>query len=156
MKKLLKVVVLACSLMIAPAIYAATSQSPVGLWQTIDDVSGKPKSILQITETSAHTLQGTVIKIYPRPGFDQNELCDACKGDKHNKRIVGMTILSGLKADSHNPGLWDGGEILDPHNGKTYHCTIQLTDNNQKLNVRGYIGMPLFGRSQIWQRVERS
>jgi uncharacterized protein (DUF2147 family) len=64
-----------------------------------------------------------------------------------------MTILSGLKADHDNLGYWKGGTILDPNNGKTYHSTLQLADNNKQATVRGYIGIPLFGRSQIWHRV---
>lgn len=132
----------------------AANDSAKGLWKTIDDVTGKPKSIILISETPAHTLQGTVVKVFPRPGVDQNELCAACKGSLHNKRIVGMTVLNNLSADPDNTTRWSGGEILDPHNGKTYRCTVQLTDQNQKMDVRGYIGMPLFGRSQTWQRVQ--
>ena len=132
----------------------AAADAAKGLWKTTDDVTGKPKAIVMMTETPGHTLQGTIVKIFPRPGFDQNELCTACKGRLHNQRIVGMTILTDLTADQENHGRWNGGEILDPHNGKTYRCTIQLTDQDQKMNVRGYIGLPLFGRSQVWQLVK--
>src|SRR3990167_3898642 len=90
-----------------------------GLWKTIDDVTGNPKAIIQVAETPEHTLQGTIVKIFPRPGYDQNELCAACKGQLHNQRIVGMKVLTGLKADKDNAGRWKEGEILDPHNGKT-------------------------------------
>lgn len=132
----------------------AAADSAKGLWKTIDDVTGKTKSIILISETPEHTLQGTVVKIFPRPGYDQNELCIACKGELHNQRIVGMTVLKSLSLDPKDADRWDGGEILDPHNGKTYRCTVQLSDQGQKLNVRGYIGMPLFGRSQTWERVQ--
>lgn len=99
-------------------------------------------------------MQGTVVKIFPRPGYDQSELCVACKGSLHNQRIMGMAVLNNLTPDPENPGRWNGGEILDPHNGKTYRCTVQISDHNQKMKVRGYIGMPLFGRSQTWERVQ--
>jgi len=154
MKKLLLIVTSLLAVFTAQVILAATG-SPVGLWKTIDDVTGKPKAIVRITESSG-VLQGTIIKIFPSPGKDQNELCDACKGSLHNKRIVGMTILRGLKADNNNPGRWDGGKILDPKNGKTYNCNIQLSDNSGSLNVRGYIGISLFGRTQTWNRVSGS
>lgn len=133
-------------------IYAAANNSPVGYWKTIDDVTGKPKAIIQITEQS-NELNGRIIKIFPSPGKDQNEVCEACKGARHNQRIVGMTILNGLKPANNNAIEWSGGEILDPKNGKTYHCYIQLRDNGQKLTVRGYFGLPMFGRTQTWLRV---
>lgn len=153
MKKIFCLVLSALVMSFTHNVFAADSNSPVGLWKTIDDVTGQPKSIIEITETAAHTLQGKVVKIFPRPGYDQNELCDACRGPKHNMRIVGMIILEGLRADKDTPGRWNGGKILDPKNGKTYNSTIQLTNQNQKLNVRGYIGLSMFGRSQIWNRV---
>ena len=154
MKKISAFILFCSTFLFAHYLFAANPTSPIGYWQTIDDVTNQPKSIIQITETPAHIVEGTVIKIFPRPGYDQNELCTACNGSQHNQRIVGMKILTGLQVDKDNPDRWNGGEILDPHNGKTYHSTMQLTDNNQKLNVRGYIGVPLFGRSQSWQRVE--
>lgn len=132
---------------------ALAANTPVGLWKTIDDVTNKPKSIIKITESPSHDLSGTVVKIFPRPGHDQNELCEACKGSKHNQRIVGMTILTGLRQDAGSQTNWVNGKILDPNNGKTYHCNAQVIDNGNKLSIRGYIGIPLFGRSQTWLRV---
>jgi uncharacterized protein (DUF2147 family) len=152
MKKITCLVLSVLSLTTSVA-FAAAQPSPVGLWRSMDDVTHEPRAIIKITETANNTLQGTIIKIFPRPGRSENEVCTACKGKLHNQPIVGMTIMHGLKADK-NPGHWKNGEILDPNNGKTYNSTVQLTDNNQKLNVRGYIGMPLFGRSQVWERVE--
>jgi uncharacterized protein (DUF2147 family) len=151
MKNLLLIVSALLALVTAQIVLAA-SGSPVGLWKTIDDVTGKPKAIVRITESSG-VLQGNIIKIFPTPGYDQNERCDACEGSLHNQRIVGMTILRGLKADESNPGRWARGKILDPHNGKSYHCSIQLSNDANSLNVRGYIGISLFGRSQTWGRM---
>ena len=126
--------------------------SPVGYWKTIDDVTGKQKSIIHITENSQHELTGQIVKIYPRPGYDENEVCTACNGSKHNQRIVGMYILEGLKPTS-DVNVWSGGEILDPLSGKIYRCKITLDPSNTSLVIRGYIGIPLFGRSQNWYRV---
>jgi uncharacterized protein (DUF2147 family) len=143
------------SIAIISAFYLATSYaaSPIGYWKTIDDVSGQPKSIVKISENQDHLLMGQVVKIFPSPGKDENEVCEACKGDKHNQPIVGMVILTGLKAGEKN---WDEGKILDPQNGKTYSCSAKLADNGNKLDVRGYIGLPLLGRSQTWERVENN
>jgi len=152
MKLLGKLMVLICSLWLLQVIAANINSSPVGLWKTIDDETGKPKAIVQISETANKTLSGKILKIYPRPGYDQHELCAACKGENHNKPIVGLVILKDLVQDSKNQDEWNGGDILDPKNGKTYHCKIQLAKNGQQLRVRGYIGIPLFGRSQVWLR----
>lgn len=134
-----------------PLLAAETSVE--GYWRTIDDVTGKPKAIIKISESPDHTLRGQILKIFPRPGFDQNEVCAACEGDKHNQRIVGMTVMNQVKADPDNANLYTKGQILDPNNGKTYHCNVLLTQGGQQLEVRGYLGIPLFGRSQTWQRV---
>jgi len=155
MKNITKLIVICISFFLIHYVYASYSStnSPVGYWKTIDDVTGKPKSILKIWQTSNGILYGQVVKIFPRPGYNQNELCTACRGERHNQRIVGMVILQGLKQSSENPSEWSGGEVLDPLNGKTYRCFIQVIDNGQKLNVRGYIGISLFGRTQTWLRV---
>lgn len=136
-------------------IYAANpiSQSAVGYWQTIDDVTNQPKAIVQIWESSGKKLSGRIVKVFPRPGVVPQTLCTACKGEKRNKPIVGMIILTGLTSKKNHPTEWVGGEILDPKNGKVYHCNIKLIDNGAKLAVRGYLGLPLFGRSQTWIRI---
>jgi len=123
--------------------------SPLGYWKTIDDISGKPRSIIYISENQ-NSLQGKVVQIFPRPGHTIHDVCTECKGENSNKPILGMTILKNLQASESQ---WQNGEILDPANGKTYKCNIRLTDNGKHLNVKGYIGIPLFGRSQTWERV---
>lgn len=135
-------------------IYAATVpplNTPVGYWKTIDDVTGKPKSVVQIWKTDNDLLMGKVVKLYPQEGGEPSKICSACSGDLHNKSIVGMVILSGLKAGSAQE--WGKGVILDPENGKTYQASLRTTDNGKKLDVHGYIGIPLLGRSQIWERI---
>lgn len=128
--------------------------SPVGYWQTIDDVTGKPRAIVKIWLTTTNDIYGRIIKIYPRPGHSENELCRACPGRYQNTPIKGMLIISNLRQeDSHHPLVWSKGKIFDPSNGKSYHCTLTVLDNGRVLNVRGYIGLPLFGRSQTWLRV---
>jgi uncharacterized protein (DUF2147 family) len=130
---------------------AELTNSPVGYWKTIDDVSGRPKSIVQIWKTENQVLMGKVVKIFPKEGTAQNKVCNACKGDLHGKPIVGLVIISGLKAAQKQ---WDSGKILDPENGKSYSCSLRLNDTGKKLNVHGYIGIPLLGRSQTWERVD--
>lgn len=134
-------------------VYAdSLTDSPIGYWKTIDDVSGRPKSIVHIWKNSSQMLVGQVIKLFPRPGDENpNKICTACVGERRNQPIVGMVILSGLRA---NQNQWGNGQILDPENGKTYSCSIRVADNGKKLDVHGYIGIPLLGRSQSWERVD--
>lgn len=155
MKKILPASIIVCLFTLFQHCFALDNTiSPIGYWKTIDDVTGKPKAIVQISEKKDKTLVGQILKIYPDPGVDENEICTACSGNKHNKRIVGMTILEGLTQNKDQANEWNGGKILDPKNGKEYHCLVQAVDQGQKLNVRGYIGIALFGRSQTWLRVD--
>jgi uncharacterized protein (DUF2147 family) len=126
--------------------WAAT---PVGVWKTIDDVTHEPKSYVEIKEGPHHELFGQVTKLFKDP----DRLCVACEGKEHNQPIVGLVVMDQLKQNPDKKTQWEGGEILDPKNGKRYHCTISLLDDGQQLKVRGYIGLPLFGRNQTWVRV---
>ena len=133
-----------------PLTANANEATPVGLWRTIDDKTGKEKSLVRITEVNGE-LRGTIEKLIREPNEDQNPVCDKCSGDKKNKPVLGMMIMTGLKRDGKE---WTGGEILDPNNGKTYKCKMSLDDGGKKLNVRGFIGVSLLGRTQVWIREE--
>jgi uncharacterized protein (DUF2147 family) len=126
----------------------ADNASPVGVWKNIDDVSGKSRALIRITETNG-TLRGTVVKVFPGPDEDQNPKCEKCEGALKDAPIVGLRILSGLKRDGDE---YSGGEILDPENGEVYSSAVHLIDGGRKLSVRGYIGVSLLGRSQTWIR----
>lgn len=126
----------------------ANDVSPVGLWQNIDDETGKPKALIRITENNG-VLQGQIEKLFRAPNEDQNPKCDKCSDARKDKPVVGMVILTGLKKDGSE---YSGGEILDPNNGKVYKSKLELTDGGKKLKMRGYIGMPMLGRTQTWVR----
>lgn len=138
----------ALGLMLAGVAGLALAATPVGVWKTIDDETGKERSIVRITEMNGE-LQGVVEQIFDQPGDDPKHLCDKCKGDRKDKPIVGMTILWGLK---HKGNEWSGGEILDPKKGKIYRCKLTPSEDGQQLNVRGFIGVSLIGRTQTWHR----
>lgn len=150
MKTLNKIFLFCVTFLVSQAIFAAGAASPVGYWKTIDDVTGQPKAIIQITIIK-NTLYGKIVKRFMTS--DSKVLCEACQGSLHNKPILGMTVVRNLKQSTQNPNIWANGEILDPKNGKVYRAYLQVSDNGQQLEVRGYIGMPLFGRSQTWIRV---
>lgn len=131
----------------------ANENSPVGFWKTLDDKTGQPKAIIQIWQAEDKQLYGRIHKIFLSSTNEEQKLCKACEGDLYNKPITGMIILQNLKHQNPNEPLWSDGKILDPSNGKTYNCNIQLVENDKKLIVRGFIGMPLFGRTQTWLKV---
>lgn len=128
----------------------ADDSSPVGLWKSIDDHSGKAKSLIRISEADGQ-FSGKVEKLFRGPDEELDPKCDKCSDARKDQPIIGMTILSGLKKHGDE---YSGGEILDPANGKLYKSKMSVVDGGKKLNVRGYIGAPLFGRTQSWAREE--
>lgn len=116
-----------------------------GKWVTIDDETGIEKSeiVLYIEDGK---LYGKIERLLLPE--DQGKRCMACKGDRYNQPIEGLLIVEGLKKDGDS---WTKGKITDPANGKSYDCTIKL-DDPQTLNVRGYLGFSLLGRTQVWKR----
>jgi uncharacterized protein (DUF2147 family) len=145
---------LAASLLAAPPGSAADEGAPaataVGRWKTIDDKTGKPKSIVAIAEEDGKLI-GTVEELLDPKPDDPHPKCTKCEGDRKDQPIEGMKILWGMKKDGSG---WSGGKILDPDNGKTYKCSMTVTDGGKKLDVRGYIGISLIGRTQTWDRAE--
>ena len=126
----------------------AQTDSPVGMWQTIDDHTGQPKALVQIAQDSGGSLTGKVVKGLG-PNDQPDRRCTACTDARKDQPILGMTIINDMKKDGDS---WDHGQILDPENGKLYKCKMHLEDGGNKLVVRGYIGIALLGRSQTWVR----
>ena len=127
---------------------ALAQNTPVGKWRTIDDKTGKVKSIVEIYEAGNGTLSGKVLQLV-NSDKGPNAICDLCKGANHNKPVTGMVIAWGLK---HEGDTWDDGKILDPKNGKVYSAKMTPINGGAKLEVRGYMGFSLLGRSQTWIR----
>lgn len=127
----------------------AATDTPVGKWKTIDDKTHEVKSIVEITENGG-LLEGKVLQVL-KSDHGPHPVCSECDGERKNKPIEGMTIMWGLKKDD---GEWSGGQILDPAKGKIYKVTLKLVDGGKKLDVHGYIGFSLLGRSQEWVRAE--
>lgn len=132
------------SVMLAALLYLPlATASPVGKWTTIDDKSGKKRSVVKI-KRNGDTLSGTIVKVYPRPG--DTGICKKCPGKFKGKKVEGLRFMWGLKKTGKNQ--WGGGKILDPKSGKIYR--VKITDKGDKLKVRGYIGISLLGRTQVW------
>jgi uncharacterized protein (DUF2147 family) len=127
----------------------AEGASPVGLWKTIDDETGKEKSYVRITENNG-VVTGRIEKLLDPAKADAK--CEKCTDERKDQPVAGMTIIRNVKKDGDD--LWEGGDILDPNNGKVYKVRLSPEDGGKKLKVRGYIGVPMLGRSQTWVRVE--
>ncbi|RJP69812.1 MAG: DUF2147 domain-containing protein [Comamonadaceae bacterium] len=140
-----------CTLALSLASLSAFAQmSPVGLWKTIDDDSKKEKSLVRIKENNG-VFSGTIEKFLD-PATKPDSVCDKCTDDRKDKPVLGMTILRNLKQNADDKAVYDGGDIVDPNNGKVYRTRLKPVEDGKKLEMRGYIGP--FYRTQVWIRVE--
>ncbi|HEU4708729.1 MAG TPA: DUF2147 domain-containing protein [Methylophilaceae bacterium] len=131
---------------------AANAGELAGLWQQTDEDSGQPSALIRISAGADGTFEGVVERYYPAPGEPESPLCVHCPAKLHNSPIVGMKILDGLKRKDEY--LFEGGQILDPEEGKTYRCRMRLAPDGKTVKVTGYIGISLLGRSESWTRQE--
>ncbi len=125
----------------------ALAASPAGLWKSIDDKTGKPRSLIRISET--HGIFSGVVEKGLLEGDTGEKICDKCTDERKDQKIIGMTIIKDIKQKN---GSYEGGSILDPDNGKVYKCKMKLNEAGDKLEVRGFVGFSLLGRSQTWVR----
>ena len=132
-------------LVLLSVCFNSTAQSIYGKWKTVDDQSGKIKSIVEIFERSGK-VYGKILEVYPDPGDDPDPVCEECDEDdpRFMKRIVGMEIIREMEKDGDE---YSGGDILDPENGNVYRCKIWAEDG-KTLKVRGYVAF--LYRTQTW------
>lgn len=123
--------------------FSLQAQSITGQWKTVDDVTGKPRSIMELIEKNG-IVSGKVLKIFYKPNEKEDPVCDKCdpSDPRFNKKVIGMNVIPGLR---RNGNYWTG-TILDPDNGKVYDCKLWIEKG--KLQVRGYI--LFFYRTQTW------
>ena len=121
---------------------ALVAQDIVGSWKTIDDNTGKARSVVEIYEKE-ELYFGKVVDIFPQPGEDPDPICENCTGDKKNQKVIGMEIITDMEKEGDE---YVNGEILDPENGKVYKCKLWVEDGN--LKVRGYLYF--LYRTQTW------
>lgn len=124
--------------------FTISAQGITGVWETIDDESGEPKSHIKIYEKDG-MFYGRVVKLLPAA---TTSTCDGCAGDMNGKSLLEIDIVQGMKPYKD---YYSYGTITDPGGGKEYSCNI--TRNGDKLDVRGYIGFSLLGRTQVWHKV---
>lgn len=125
--------------------YSLNAQNIFGKWKTIDDNTGKARSIVEITKKNGKAY-GKILKLFREPGEELDPICDECTDYRKDKKVIGLTIITDMEKDGEE---WGDGEILDPENGKIYDCKIWVEDG--KLMVRGYVAF--FFRTQTWHPV---
>lgn len=129
-------------------VFYAQNKNIIGKWNTIHEETGKIISVVEIYEMN-NKIYGKVCEIYnPK---SRNLLCKNCPGEDKDKPILGLTVIKGLQK---NENEYSDGEILDPNSGNLYQCYLTLI-HPDKLKVRGYIGISLFGRTQYWERLNK-
>ena len=131
---------------------AAQSTSPTGAWKTIDDATKKEKSVVRIVDNGG-VYNGRIEKLLETT-MAPDAVCKECTDDRKDKPVVGLLIVRNMKQSADDKSVFEGGDILDPANGKVYKAKMKLIDNGSKLEVRGFVGISLLGRTQTWIRAE--
>jgi len=133
------------------SVSAMAQMSPVGLWKTIDDKDGSAKSEIRIIET-AGVFTGKIEKILD-PKAKPDEKCVECTDDRKDQPTLGLEIIRGVRK-TEGKDVWEGGTIVEPSTGKIYKMKMTPIEGGAKLEMRGFIGFALLGRTQTWIRVQ--
>jgi uncharacterized protein (DUF2147 family) len=147
---LFRTLIFGIALLGGPNLASAQQPSAAGLWEQIDETSGKPEGWFRISE-EAGFYKGILVKGFPKPGEDPATWkCEKCEGAEKNAPVIGLTLIKNMK---RNGLSYEDGTITDPRNGSVYRALMQLRPDGMTLEVRGYLGIALFGRTQVWNRL---
>jgi hypothetical protein len=154
MRPCLTALVIAIVPLLGPGARAMDAQEPsaVGLWQQVDEETGKSRGWFLIFDHNG-AYEGAIAKMYMEPGQNPNPICDKCKADQRNTPWLGLTIIKGMARKSLD---YEGGTILNPITGEEWSALMHLSPNGQELTVRGYLWNPALGKNQYWKRLPDS
>jgi uncharacterized protein (DUF2147 family) len=147
--KLLAVFSAAAALAVATSV-AAAEPAATGLWQKTED--GKPVVWVLIVDHNG-VFEGAFAKMFPKPGEKNDYACNKCEDDRKDKPLLGLSFIRDMKRKSGSALEYEGGNILDPRDGSIYHALMSVSEDGQTLHLRGYVGIPMLGKTEDWTRV---
>jgi uncharacterized protein (DUF2147 family) len=149
-----RLIIFSVMMLVVSSVHSVSAdQSPLGLWQAVDDDTKQPTGWFLVSQQNG-VYAGKIVKMFLKPGEDPNSVCDQCKDDRHNHPWLGLELIRGMQLESDDK--YAGGTILDPRDGKIYKATLKVSPDGQTLIVRGYLGVELLGRNQYWTRLPDS
>jgi uncharacterized protein (DUF2147 family) len=135
----------------AVPMFAAAELAPIeGRWVTFDSDTKEKRAVVEIVREGRRAT-GRIVKLFLRPGEDPDPVCDNCQGADRDQRIRGLTVLA---VESDGDGASYRGTVLDPEEGRSYRCVVRLLPGGKQLQLRGFVGLEIFGRNEIWIRAD--
>lgn len=144
--------IMGLSLLISSTFIYANNNDIVGQWRSIDDKTGFSKGIVEIKKDKNGVYTGKIIEVIPRPGYTAKSHCTGCPAPYTDQPIVGLQVLTNMRADPKKKNEYIGGNILDPVSAKLYKSHIKLNASGTRLTMRGFVGFQVIGRNQMWLR----